>query len=73
MRSEHLIEHGDEEMSLALTVKEVMALCEPVHFYGDRHILAGARNKLRHSLERKLLTEESYIQDQKAEILQIHQ
>ena len=62
MRSQGLITRGDEKMLVELSVKEVMALSDSVHFHQDRSVLAGARNKLKSSLEKKLLHDNEPVQ-----------
>lgn len=50
------IPQGNEKITVELTVKEAMALSSDVRFNQDRKLLAGAKAKVRRSLESKLMT-----------------
>lgn len=57
MNSSVIIPHGDEKITVELTVKEAIALSGGVRFLQGKDILTGARRKVKQTLEQKLLTE----------------
>jgi hypothetical protein len=56
MNAQHSIPHGEDKVTVELTVKEAMAL-GGYRFNQDSGLSAHARNQVRKALERTLLTE----------------
>lgn len=61
MKSPITIPHGEETITIQLTVKQAMALTG-LRFQGNPKLLADARRKVQSTLDRTLLPESEKIQ-----------